>query len=101
MMPLVCLSFALGACGSHWVQGAAPGILPLPSDPIKRELIPGDLRVALNDCVAKFDSGRLSALNRTADDKLTTMLAGDETLEFNKCMSSKGWISMTDTVLAP
>ncbi len=76
-------------------------MLPTPSVPIKRLLTPSDLRAALTECFAKHDSGQLSALDGTADDRLTATFAGIGNLEFNQCMSAKGWLSVPDVLLAP
>jgi hypothetical protein len=97
----------LNACAAwpdnHWVQAESPENtvrLP-PSPPIKRRLTSSDLRKALIVCVAKYDSSQLAALDSSTDDGLKAMFVGNEKLEFNQCMSAKGWLSMPDFLLTP
>jgi hypothetical protein len=70
-------------------------------DSIRRESPSSNLRSALVECVGKFDSGKLAAIEGAADVELRDMLAGEETLEFNKCMDANGWVASPDYVLAP
>jgi hypothetical protein len=67
----------------------------------RREPPSSNLRSALVECAEKFDNGKLAAIEGAADVELRDMLAGQETLEFNKCMSAKGWVASPDYLLAP
>jgi hypothetical protein len=59
------------------------------------------LRAALADCVEKYDSVQLSVLDGAADDRLRAEFTDTGKLEFNRCMSAKGWLSVPDYLLAP
>ncbi len=98
LTPLLCLSGLISACASHWQQGV--NLVYPPTVPITSTLTLGDLRVALTDCVVTYDKNQLSKLNDTGDDRLRSILTG-EPLQFDKCMSAKGWIPFPDYVLAP
>lgn len=52
-------------------------------------------------CTAADDSRQLAAIEDAAEDQLPRTFAAQGNRELNECMLAKGWLSMSDVILAP
>ncbi len=60
-----------------------------------------NLRESLIACTAADDSRQLAAIEDAAEDQLPRTFAAQGNRELNECMLAKGWLSMSDVILAP